>query len=276
MKTLMAFLILVSLLGCEAGSDKTPQQVQAEMAASQEKFNLERQRIEKENREREEKIAMQRSFVSVSFVSVNPDRIEVLLSNNTDKAIDNQSGALDVLDAQGNYVTGIALTNWVPGNIYLPVGGSNKAVKKLALETEEQRSKIVAEAANYQYYFTMHKMQFVGEDEINFLDNPFAQASPTIAEPEPANPNQASPEACAENQLTIETDEQYYPGSQCEHMERNIDSERFKVEYMRLCQNATKAASAPTSTARVQLSSCMNNEGGQGIVYRKRICCDVP
>ena len=281
MKTLIPFLVLTLLAGCDTSSDKTPEQIQAEVAASQKKFALERERIEQENRAREARIAEQRSFVGASFVSVDSNRLEVLLRNNTDKSIDNQSGSLEIFDADDNYVTGIALTNWVPGDVYLPVGASARAIKSLELETTEQRDKIIAGAPNYQYHFTIHKIQFVDEDEINFLDSPVAaEVNPTEKPPvdksEPVNPNQASPEPCAENQLSIETDEQHYPGSQCSHMERNIDSERFKQEYIQLCRIETGAESAPASAARVQLSSCMKAPGGQGIVYRKRICCDVP
>ncbi len=116
MRNLIPFLVLILLSGCDGSSEKTPEQIQAEIAANQKNFEQERQLIEAENRAREEKIARQRSFVSATFVSVDSDRLEVLLSNNTEKSIDNQSGSLEVLDADGNYVTGIALTNWVPGS----------------------------------------------------------------------------------------------------------------------------------------------------------------
>jgi hypothetical protein len=281
MKTRIPLLVLILLAGCDTSSDKTPSQTQGELAASQQKFTLERQRIEKEQRAREDRIAGQRSFISASFVSVDSNRIEVLLRNNTDKSIDNQSGSLEVFSAEGKYITGIGLTNWVPGDIYLPVGASTRAIKSLELETTEQRNKIVREAQDYQYQFTIHKIQFIDEDEINFLGNTVAADENDIIEAasisnlEPDNPNRASPEACAENQFSIETEERSYPGSQCSHMERNIDSERFKQEFIRLCQIETRAESAPASVARVQLSSCMKSPGGQGIVYRKRICCDV-
>lgn len=276
----MPILVAMLLVGCEASSDKTSEQIQAEVAASQKTFELERQRIEQENKTREVKIARQRSFVNADFVSVDSNRVEVLLSNNTDKSIDNQSGSLDVLDADGNYVTGIALTNWVPGDVYLPVGASAKAIKSLELETAETRNRIVAEAASYQYYFTVHRIQFVGEEEINFLDSAVrAEVTPAVTqrnEAEPANPNQASPEPCSANQLSMETDEQHYPGPKCSHLQRNIDSERFKQEFIRLCQSETGAETAPVSAARVQLSSCMKAPGGQGVIYTKRICCDMP
>ena len=281
MKTLISILVLILLAACDASSDKTPGQIQAEVAANQKKFALERDRIEQENRAREARIAEQPSFVGVSFVSVNSNRIEVLLHNNTDKSIDNQSGSLDILDADGSYVTGIALTNWVPGDVYLPVGASVSAIKSLKLETTEQRDKIIAGAPSYQYHFSIHKIQFVDEDEINFLDSPVAAEviptqKPPVDEPKPANPNQVSPEPCAENQLSFETDEQHYPGPKCSHMQRNIDSERFKLAYIQRCQIETGAESAPTSAASVQLSICIKAPGGQGIVYRKQVCCDVP
>ena len=123
---------------CDADSHKTSEKIQAEVAANQKKFALERQRIEQENKAREARIAEQRSFIRANFVSVDANRIEVLLHNNTDRSIDNQSGSLEVFDADGNYVTGIALTNWVPGDVYLPVGASAKAVKKLELQSAEQ------------------------------------------------------------------------------------------------------------------------------------------
>jgi hypothetical protein len=278
MNTRIALSVLILLAGCDASSDKTAEQIQAEVAASQEQFALERARIERESAAREAQLATQRSFVSVEFVSVDPRRLEVLLHNRTDKPIDNLAGGLEVLDADGNPVTGIALTNWVPGDIYLPLGGSAIAVKTLALENPETRNRIVAEASGFQYQYTVHRIQFVGESEISFLDQVFAgqgqqELRTPTKPPEPANPNQASPEPCAANQVSIETVEQYYPGPQCAHMERNIDSERFKQEYIQLCQRESKAESPPVSAARVQLSSCRKGPGGQGIVYTKRICC---
>jgi len=169
MRIFILSLTIIFLLGCEAGSDKTPEQIQAEIAASQKQFALEKERIERENAKYQEKIAQQRSFVIANFVSVDTNRIEVLLTNNTDKPIDNQSGALEIFDINGDYVTGIGLTNWVPGDVYLPIGTSAKAVKSLELESPEQREKIVTDAASYQYHFTIQRIQFVGEDEISFL-----------------------------------------------------------------------------------------------------------
>ena len=260
---------------------QNPEQIQAEVAASQKKFELERQRIEQESKARETRLVEQRSFISATFDSVDENHIEVALSNMTDKPIDNQSGSLEILDVDDNYVTGIGLTNWVPGDIYLPVGVSAKARKGLGLETPEQREKIIAEASGYRYRFTVHRIQFAGEDEINFQQATVttenqAPVTAVISEPEPVNPNQVSPEPCEDNQLSFETEQQHYPGPQCSHIQRNIDSERFRVKFIGLCQTETQAEKPPTSAARVQISSCMNAPSGQGIVYTKRVCCNVP
>jgi len=281
MKVPVLLITMLAFAGCDSTSDKTPEQIQAEVAASQKKFAEERQRIERENQARKAKVAEQRSFVTVTFVSVNEQRIEVELASNADKPIDNLSGSLDIEDDDGSYVTGIALTNWIPGDIYLPVGATARARKGLELETPQQRNRIVAEAEGYRYHFTTHRIQYVGEEETNFLefaDTPTQTPEPAAVAktPMPVNPNLASPESCAENQLSIETEEQHYPGPQCSHIERNIESERFKQEYIRLCQTETQADSAPAFAARVQISSCMKAPVGQGIVYKKRICCDVP
>jgi hypothetical protein len=280
MKILIPILLLIMLSGCDTDSSKTPEQIQAEIAASQKKFALEQQRIEQEAKARETKLAEQRSFIRATFISVDSNRIEVSLSNLTNKPIDNHSGSLEVFDLDDNYVTGIALTNWVPGDIYLPVGGSTRAIKSLDLETAERREQIMAEAPGYRYHFTIHRIQFEGEDEISFMQTTATtenkpKVSAIIKEPEPVNPNQASPEPCGDNQLSIETEQLHYPGPKCSHIERNIDSERFKQEYIRLCQTRTGAESAPASAASVQISSCMNAPGGQGIVYTKRICCNL-
>jgi len=273
------FLVFLMLFACDSGSDKTPEQIQEEVAAFQKRVSLERQRIEKENKTREEKLAEQRSFVSATFVSVNPDQLEVLLSNDTDKAIDNQVGSLELIDAEGNFITGIALTNWVPGDIYLPVGGSARAVKSLKLETPERRRTIVSGAHGFQYRYTILRIQFAGEDEINFQDNAdtaVPMVMTPVKPPEPVSLNQVSAEPCAANQLSIETNEQYYPGPECSHLQRNIDSERFKQEYILLCQSETGASSPPAFVERVQLSSCIKEPSGQGHKYRKQICCDIP
>jgi len=189
---------------------------------------------------------------------------------------------LDVLNLAGNYVTGVALANWVPGDIYLPAGESAPARKSLQLERPEDREKILKEAKGYFYHYTVNRIQFEAEEEINFTESPIAvkqkpaKVETVIAKPKKTNLNQANPELCTANQVTIETAEQYYPGSKCTHVEQNIDSERFKQEYIRLCQKETQAASAPPSAVQVQLSSCMPAPSGRGIVYKKRICCNWP
>jgi len=281
MKALVLLTAALAFVGCDSKPDKTPEQIQAEVAASQKQFTEERQRIERENRAREAKVAEQRSFVTVTFVAVNGQRIEVELANNTDKPIDNLSGSLDIEDDDGNYVTGIALTNWVPGDIYLPVGAKARAQKGLELETPQQRNKIAAEAEKYRYHFTTHRIQYVGETETSFLEFAYApkqtpEPAVVAKTPKPDNPDLASPETCAADQLSIETEEYHYPGPQCEHIERNVESERFKQEYIRLCQAETRADSAPAFAARVQVSSCKKAPGGEGILYTKRICCEVP
>ena len=183
MKTRIAFLALILVTGCDGGSDKTPEQIHAEVAASQQAFALERQRIERENVAREARVAEQRGFIGVSFVSVDLDHIEVQLNNLAGRSIDNQSGSLEIFDTDGNYITGTGLTNWVPGDVYLPVDASQKAIKSLKLESAVQRNKMLAEAPSYQYYFTVNRIQFVGEDEINFLDNAASTIDPDISTP---------------------------------------------------------------------------------------------
>ncbi len=282
-KKMVLSLAILALIGCDSGQgQKTPEQIQSEIATSQKRFAEERRRIEEENRAREKQIAEQRSLVGARFVSVNSEYIDVELTNHTDKAIDNLAGSLDVLDQTGNYVTGVALTNWVPGDIYLPVGGSTPARKSLQLERPGTKAKILREAKHLNYHYTVHRVQYVGESEISFIEPSITtQQKQTSVNavpegPPKANPNQAHPEPCAANQLTFETAEIYYPGPKCEHVERNIDSERFKQEYIRLCQSETKAVKAPLPAARVQLSSCMQAPSGSGIVYKKRICCERP
>jgi hypothetical protein len=280
MKVPVLLTAVLVFVACDSKSDKTPEQIEAEVAASQQRFAGERQRIEGENRAREARVAEQRSFVTATFAAVKEQRIEVELANSTDKPIDNLSGSLEIEDEDGNYVTGIALTNWVPGDIYLPVGAKARAQKGLELETPEQRNKILAEANRYRYHFTTHRIQYAGEDEINFLesaDTSIQAPGPaaTAETSEPVDRDLASPELCAADQLSIETEEYYYPGPLCEHVQRNIDSERFKQEYIRLCQAQTRADSPPASAARVQLSSCEKAPDVKGIVYTKRICCDV-
>ncbi|MBT8362988.1 MAG: hypothetical protein KJO32_18720 [Deltaproteobacteria bacterium] len=281
MRFLFPVIVFLIVAACDSAPGKTQEQIQAEIAASQEEFARERERIEREHRAREAQLIEQRSYVSARLVSVDAEKLIVELSNETDRDIDNLVGSLEVLDSEGNHVTGIALTNWVPGDIYLPAGATARARKNLDLESPERQEQIIDGAESYRYLYTTHRIQFVGDDEINYLQ-PMTQPSPSqttdpeqeIVEVEPVN--QASPEPCADTQITLETNEEYYPGPKCEHIGRNIDSERFKVEYIDMCKTALGISGHLPSVARVQVSSCMEAPGGEGIVYRKRICCAQP
>ena len=92
MKYLISLFLILSLFGCDSGSSKSPEEIQAEIEASQKKFAEERARIERERKAQEEKLAMQRSFIAVRFVSVTEKLLEVKLTNETDKDLDNISG----------------------------------------------------------------------------------------------------------------------------------------------------------------------------------------
>lgn len=276
--------LVLALVGCDNASRKTPEQIQAEVAASQKQFELERQRIEQENAAREARLVEQRSYIGVSFVAVSAERLDFTLDNRTGKSIDNLSGALEVFDLDGNYVTGIGLANWVPGDIYLPPGASAPSNKLLDLETEETRNRLLAGAPDFKYVYTVYRIQFEGEDEISYLEMPqITDTEPTVTgtTPEPVvdqlEPTTAAAvDACEPGQVSFETDEAYYPGPECAHLERNIDSERFKQAFIRRCQVETGAAAPPPFAARVQLSSCRKAEGQPGLLYRKQVCCDAP
>lgn len=276
MQRILILAIFLSLLGCDSSSNNTntPEEVQAELMASQEAFKENQQRIEAENNAREARLAEQRRYISVRFVSVDEEYLEVELTNETAKDIDNIVGALEVLDSSGNSVTSIALTNWVPGDIYLPRGGTTPARKSLALETPERRNQILERVSEYKFFYTTLRIQFVGEDEINYLEPVLQPKQVTIEEAKPLN--QVDPEDCSSNQISLETEEIYYPGPQCEHIGRNIDSERFKVEYINMCKSELGISGHLQSVAKVQVSSCIYETKRPGLTYRKRICCDIP
>lgn len=277
MKCLFLLSILFALSSCDSSSNKTKTfgEIQAEIEASQKLFEENRQRIEAENKVREARLVEQRSYISARYVSVDEDFLDVELTNETAKDIDNVVGSLEVFDSDHNRVTSIALTNWVPGDIYLPRGGKAPARKSLALETPENRNQILEKASEYKFVYTTLRIQFVGENEINYLD--------AILKPKPAaavkkiNPvNQVKPDACGSNQISLETPEIYYPGPKCEHIARNIDSERFKLEYIDMCRSALGITEHMPSVAKVQVSSCIYETNRSGLSYRKRICCDIP
>lgn len=279
MKFLFLLVILVFLPGCDSGPEKTQEQIQADIAANQETFAREKERIEQENQAREAKLVEQRSYVSVQLISVDADWLIVDLVNETDRDIDNLSGSLEVLDPEGNYVTGIALTNWVPGDIYLPTGATARAQKSLTLESSEKRAQIIDGAQGFSYQYTTLRIQFAGDKELSYLEWADQPAQEEVITPDPAEAkpvNQANPELCKETQITLETAEETYPGPECEHIGRNIDSERFKVEYINMCKSKLGIEGLLQSVARVQISMCMRAPGGNGIVYSKRICCDRP
>ncbi len=276
-----AFITTAILLGCERTDtpSKTPEQIQAEIEASQKRFAEERARIERENKAREEKLAYQRSLVLASFVSVDDARIVVELSNATGKPIDNLAGSLEVMDAEGNYVTSTGLTNWVPGDVYLLAGGTQTAVKTLDLMSAAEREKVIGEAAGYTYYYQVLRYQHVGGAEVDLRPDNMKQATTQSATPEPAAPvspqevaapvSTATP--CEAGQQKVSTTPEFYPGPKCEHVSRNLDSERFKVEYIDMCKANT--GSPGVSVASVQIESCLPNPNAPGIVYVKQICC---
>lgn len=189
MKRLFLLTIFFALPGCDSnsGNAKTAEEIQAEIAASQKLFEENRQRIETENKAREARLVEQRSYVSVRFVSVDEEYLEVDLTNETAKDIDNIVGALEVLDSDGNSVTGIALTNRVPGDIYLPIGSTTLARKSLALETPERRNKILNQASGFKYIYTTLRIQFVGENEISYLDPVLQPKQATKKKTRPVN-----------------------------------------------------------------------------------------
>ena len=276
MKHLFLLTIFLALPGCDSNSDntKTPDEVQADVIASQMSFEETRQRIETENKAREARLVEQRSYVSARFVSVDEEFLEVELTNETAKDIDNIVGSLEVLDRDDNSVTGIALTNWVPGDIYLPRGSTTAARKSLALETPEMRKQILEQASGYKYIYTTLRIQFVGEDETSYLEPVFQPEQAPIKETRSVN--QVNPEDCASNQISLETEEIYYPGPECEHIGRNMDSERFKAEYINMCKSELGITGPLQSVAKVQVSSCIYETNRRGLTYRKRICCDIP
>ena len=124
-------------------------------------------RIELENKARLEKIEYQRSFVKAKFISVDDVKILVELINNTDKNIDNISGSLNIIDQNGDQVTGVGLTYWVTGQIYLPVGKTAQTQKGLKLMSADEQKTIITEAEKYNYYFTTFRYQYEGEAEVN-------------------------------------------------------------------------------------------------------------
>jgi hypothetical protein len=276
MKCASLLVILLALSGCGSSSDstKTPEEAQAEIMASQKSFKENQKRIEAENKARELRLTEQRSYISARFVSADQEFLEVVLTNETAKDIDNIVGSLEVSDSDGNSITSIALTNWVPGDIYLPRGSTTPARKGLALEAPEVRKQILEQASGYKFIYTTLRIQFVGEDEISYLDPALLPKQVTIKQVKPVN--QVKPEACASNQVSLETEEMYYPGPKCEHIGRNIDSERFKLEYINMCKSELGITEHLPSVAKVQVSSCIYETTRSGLVYRKRICCDRP
>lgn len=274
---IVLMLTLLLLWGCDSNSNgKTAKQIEAEVLASQKAFKENQLRIEAENRAREALLKEQRSYIKVNFVSVDEEYLRVELINISGQDIDNIVGSLEVIDESQHTVTSIALTNWIPGDIYLPSGGKVPASKSLSLETPERRQQLLDRGNLYQLRYTVLRIQFAGQEEINYLqpvlDNPVVQ--PVKKKPTPEN--QVSAQACTSEQLTIETDTIYYPGPKCEHISRNMDSERFKLEYINMCKSALDITGRLDAVARVQISSCVYETERPGLTYKKRICCDKP
>ncbi|NNJ71552.1 MAG: hypothetical protein HKP09_00070 [Enterobacterales bacterium] len=276
-------LMLIFLLSaCDSGTNntKTPEEIQADTEASQKAFKMNQQRIQAESKAQEEQLLVQRNYIGVRLVSVDEEFLEVELSNETNKDVDNISGSLDVLSSDGNYVTGIALTNWVPGDIYLATGNTTLARKSLALEPPEKRNEIINNAVNYRYRYTVLRIQFAGEEEINYqasINQPVVSkpVAKTVIEPI-QEVNRASPEACADNQVTLETEAVFYAWPDCEHIGRNIESEVSKLEYINMCKTELGITGHLPYVAKVQVSSCIHETSRRGLTYKKRICCDLP
>ncbi len=279
MKNLISLCLILSLFGCDSGSSKSPEKIQAEVEKSQKKFAEERARIERERKTQEENLAMQRSFIAVRFVSVTEKLLEVELTNETDKNLDNISGSLEVFDEKGNYVTGIGLTLWVPGDVYLPSRGTQIVTKSLDMERPGNKDTLLSSAAQLTYYFTMSRYQFVGEAEVKLVQ-PINQGS-TTPQPEkmiePVKPKEAqeqvTPEPCGAEEFEIITETEYYAGPKCEHVSRNLDSERYKVSYIGMCRQNDDNHTAPTPVASVQIASCKKDLNRRGINYSKQLCC---
>ena len=275
-KKLLALILSAVLLGCDSGGDTSgiAAQGQPDAATMQLQFEAELRRIEAERKAQAARLAEQRSFVGVRFVSVDEDYLDVELVNTSEKDIDNLAGSLDVLGPDGSFVTTIALMNWVPGDTYLPAGKSTAARKSLQLERPLTKARILAEASDFEYFFTVHRMQYAGEAETSFVEIPAPRAEQ--ATPRPRNFQLANAEPCAAGQLTLETAKERHGWPDCEHVQRNIDSERFKLSYMEMCQRATQSAQLPESTASVRLASCVLDSSGNAIFFTKQICCDLP
>lgn len=276
------FVVTMILYGCDSSdtAKRTPEQIKAEVEANQKQFAEEKKRIEKENKRRVELLALQRSFVNAAFLSADDKKIVVELTNNTEKDLDNLSGSLEVFDQDGNYVTGIGLTNWVPGYVYLHAGATTTARKGLELLPDNQRKTIVQEAHGYSYYYTTIRYQYAGESEVDLLQAEQPQTA-VVPEPIPANraelttqTEESMAKPCSADQAVSITREEYYPGPKCEHVSRNLDSERFKLEYIELCQSEIGSESA--SVASVQIASCVPDQNRGGIVYTKQLCCSSP
>lgn len=274
---IVLMLTLLLLWGCDSNSNgKTAKQIEAEVLASQKAFKENQLRIEAENRAREALLKEQRSYIKVNFVSVDEAYLRVELINISGKDIDNIVGSLEVIDEHQHTVTSIALTNWIPGDIYLPSGGKVPASKSLSLETPERRQQLLDRGNQYQLRYTVLRIQFAGQEEINYLqpvlDNPVVQP----VKKKPTSENQVSAQACTSEQISIETEVIYYPGPKCEHISRNMDSERFKLEYINMCKSALDITGRLDAVARVQISSCVYETERPGLTYKKRICCDKP
>ena len=281
-QSILLFLTLL-LSACDSGtSSKTPEEIQAEVEASQKKFAEERARIEREQKAYEAKLSHQRSFISVRFVSVSDSVLEVELTNKTDKDIDNVMGSLQVQDEAGNIVTSTGLTIWIPGEVYLPAGQSQRVTKSLKLDRPDDKAKLLSSAQSLNYSFTLMRYQNVGEDEVN-LENPDADLPPMIqpqAEPAIADATdpleQANPSACPAGQETKFTPKEYYPGPKCEHISRNLDAEVHKKEYMLICTGGKFEPWMVSPVASVQIASCKRDLNSNGIFYYKQLCCQEP
>lgn len=283
MKRFAILCLTLLLSACDSGSSsKTPEQIQAEVEASQKKFAEERARIEREQKAFQEKLSHQRSFISVRFVAVSDSMLEVELTNETDKDIDNIMGSLQVQDEAGNVVTSTGLTFWVPGDVYLPAGQSQRVTKSLDMERPQNKEELLSSAPNLNYSFTLMRYQNVGADEVN-LETPDADVPPMVQpETEPAlaeakDPlEQANPSACPAGQETQFTPKEYYPGPKCEHISRNLDSEVHKKEYMLICTGGKFEPWMVSPVASVQIASCKRDLNSNGIFYYKQLCCQEP
>ncbi len=104
-------------------------------------------------------------------------------------------------------------------------------------------------------------------------DNSTSTATGIQTRAKPFTPSQQS---CKPNQVSADIKDIYYPGPKCEHVARNLDSQRFLKKHIQICQKKTGVSLSSGPVASVSISSCKPAENQRGIVYSKQICCNAP